>query len=108
MKQMTFSGLALATVLLANVASAADTRVGTITKLTGSNTGKLLLSLNHASSTLCGDNAAAGSAYIHTTASHYVSVQPLLLAAFLAGKEVELILSDTGNECSIDKATILQ
>jgi hypothetical protein len=100
--------LLIATALLASTASAADTRVGTITELTGSNTGKLLLKLSHSSTTLCGDNAATGSAYIQTSAGHYVSVQPLLLAAFLAGKQVELILSDTGNECNIDKATILQ
>jgi hypothetical protein len=107
MKKSLVVGLLVAVTSFAATALGADTRVGTITQLTGSDTGKLLLRLNHTSATLCGDNAATGSAYIQLTAAHFPAVQPLLLAAFLAGKEVQLILTDTGAECNIDKATIL-
>ena len=91
----------------ANPASAADNRTGVITEVRSSDSGKVLVKIDHSSSNLCGNNSATAYAYVKDDVDHFESHRTVLLAAFMSGREVVLNMDDTGNECRINMVTMV-
>ena len=103
-KGSTFAFLVMS---FAGSAFAADSRPGcTILSVASTDSDKVLITVSQPNSLLCGDNASTVNAYVSNTDSYSESHRAILIAAFLGGRVVNLVLTDTGAECHIDKITM--
>lgn len=105
MKLKVMAVVASSVLLSAGLAAAQDYRTGTVAKLeSDSGSINFRVWINTTSTNLCGNNpAASSSAYVENTADWFEDHRTLLVSAYLAGREVQFLLSDTGSSCRIDK-----
>jgi hypothetical protein len=101
-----FPALALM-LTIAGAAWAADTRTGTVTEIRTHGDGNIRVKLDHGSQELCGNNSATSWARLDLTAPYFETGRTLLTSAVLSGRQVKLIMTDTGTECRIDDVRLL-